>query len=160
VTVNDHTSDPGLSAGPRVGGPPPASVSFFLISLGRRARDSVDDRLHEYGIAFHHLAALGHLSRQPGLSYSELARRAQVTVQSMQTTVAHLEQEGLVARGATNQGRRADLRVTEYGANVLAAAQAAIRSVDADLLNGFTASERAALETALFRLFTSSLPEH
>ena len=116
------------AAGPAPIGPPAPSVSVFLIALGRRARESIEARLREHGIAYHHVSALGHLKRRPGLSYSDLARRAHVTVQSMQTTVGQLEALGLVERGATtSQGRRADLQVTAHGLDVLDLAEAAIR---------------------------------
>lgn len=152
--MTDDTPAAGRSAGAPAPGPPPPSVSFFLIALGRRAQDAVDQRLREHGLSYHHLSALGHLHRQPGLSYSELARRARVTVQSIQATVSHLERAGLVDRGGTtSRGRRADLRVTDGGAQVLAAAQAAIRGVDDDLLDGFSPAERNELEAALLRVF-------
>lgn len=148
--------DEARPAGPPVSGPPPASASILLVALGRRAQDAVEQRLREHGLSYHHLSALGHLHRQPGLSYSELARRARVTVQSIQATVTHLEQQGLVDRGAaTSRGRRADLRVTGRGAEVLTTAEAAVRAVDDDLLDGFGATERAQLEAALLRLFTA-----
>jgi DNA-binding MarR family transcriptional regulator len=160
--VTDETSTDVGPLGPT--GPartplPALSVSFFLIALGRRAQESVEARLREQGLAYHHLSALGHLKRQPGLSYSELARRARVTVQSMQTTAGHLEQRGLVERGATTSpGRRADLRVTARGLEVLAAAEAAMRSTDQELLAGVPATERAALESALLQMFAATLP--
>jgi DNA-binding MarR family transcriptional regulator len=126
----------------------------LLVVLGRRAREGVDARLAEHGLAYHHLSALGHLRRQAGLSYSELARRASVTTQSMQTTVAHLEERGLVDRGpTTSQGRRADLRVTERGATVLAQAEAAVRLVDDELAAGLGPAERSQLEGALMGMF-------
>ncbi len=135
-------------------GPPAASTSILLINLGRRARELVDDRLHEHGLAYHHLSALGHLRRRPGISYSELARRASVTVQSMQTTVAHLEERGLVDRGAgTSQGRRADLHVTEEGALVLGAAESSVRAVDDMLLSDLDPVEQQQLQVILMRLF-------
>jgi DNA-binding MarR family transcriptional regulator len=131
-------------------------VSFFLIALGRRARESVEARLREHGLSYHHFSALGHLQRQPGLSYSELARRARVTVQSMQTTAGHLEQQGFVERGATtSQGRRADLHVTVSGLRVLARAEEAMRSTDQELLANVAPAERANLESALLRMFTA-----
>jgi DNA-binding MarR family transcriptional regulator len=143
------TSEP--SSAPR---PPRPSASFFLISLGRRARERVDARLQEHGLAYHHLSALGHLQRRPGLSYSELARRAGVTTQSMQTTVAHLEALGLVDRGeATSQGRRAELHVTEPGARALTAAEAAVRAVDDELLDALSPAERDRFERTLLRVF-------
>ncbi|SEQ63658.1 MarR family winged helix-turn-helix transcriptional regulator [Microlunatus flavus] len=137
--------------------PPAPSVSVLLIGLGRRAREGVEARLAELGLAYHHLSALGHLRRQAGLSYSELARRASVTTQSMQTTVAHLERRGLVDRGAaTSQGRRADLQVTERGAAVLAEAEAALRVVDDSLVAGLDPAAREQLEQTLVRLFAGS----
>ena len=136
-------------------------MSIFLIALGRCARESIEAGLREHGLAYHHLSALGHLKRQPGLSYSELARRARVTVQSMQTTASHLEQRGLVERGAaTSPGRRADLHVTVRGLQVLAAAEAAIRSTDEELLASVSPAERATLESALLRMFTARSPDN
>ena len=144
--------------GPPPSGPPPPSVSFFLIALGRRAQEAVEVGLRAQGLGYHHLSALGHLHRQPGLSYSELARRARVTVQSIQATVSHLEQAHLVDRGAaTSRGRRADLRVTGRGAQVLAAAEAAVRAADDELLAAVSDAERAQLEDVLRRLFLSGV---
>ncbi|MGK2883043.1 MAG: MarR family transcriptional regulator [Mycobacterium sp.] len=51
-----------------------------------------------------HLPALGHLARSTGMSYSELARRASVTPQSMQATLTKLEERGAVAK-TTDSGR-------------------------------------------------------
>ena len=154
--MTDDAPTAGRSAGPAASGPPPVSASILLIALGRRAQDAVEHRLREHGLSYHHLSALGHLHRQPGLSYSELARRARVTVQSIQATVTHLEQQGLVDRGAaTSRGRRADLRVTPGGAQVLTAAEAAIRAVDDELLADVSTAQRAQLETALLGLFTA-----
>lgn len=159
--MTDETSPDGGFAGaaaPPPGPVPPGlpapSVSFLLIALGRRARDAVELRLRKHDLAYHHLSALGHLQRQPGLSYSELARRARVTVQSMQTTAAHLETRGLVERGpSTSQGRRADLRVTPQGLTVLAAAREALDATDEELLADVPPTERALLERALLRMF-------
>ena len=145
---------PQADGPPAAAGPPAPSVTFFLANVGRRAREAVDARLLEHGLGLQHLSALGHLHRQPGLSYSELARRAGVTVQSMQTTVGLLQRRGLVDPGPrTSQGRRAQLEVTGEGREVLATGQAAVRALDDELLAGFTTVERTELESSLFRLF-------
>ncbi|MDQ2707033.1 MAG: MarR family transcriptional regulator [Actinomycetota bacterium] len=48
---------------------------------------------------------LGHLAGEPGLSYSELGRRAGVTAQSMQATLRQLEERGAAApRHRTGSG--------------------------------------------------------
>ena len=155
-SVTDETA-PG--AGPVPLGLPVPTVSLLLIALGRSTREAVELRLREHGIAYHHLSALGHLQRQPGLSYSELARRARVTVQSMQTTAAHLEAHGLVERGAsTSQGRRADLHVTPRGLTVLAAAREVLRANDELLLADVPPTERALLERTLFQMMATRTP--
>jgi len=134
--------------------PPTASVAFFLVSLGRSTRELVEARLAEHGLTYQHLSVLGHLTRQPGLSYSELARRAGVTVQSMQATVGQLQVRGLVDPGPrAGQGRRAELRVTDAGRALLGAGEEAVRTVDDDLLADFDPGERAALEATLMRVF-------
>jgi DNA-binding MarR family transcriptional regulator len=47
-------------------------------------------------VTLRHLGALGHLARDPALSYSDLARRVAVTVQSMRSTIATLVDPGLL----------------------------------------------------------------
>lgn len=110
-------------AGPAAGEPdpiPPPSASFLLTVLGRQIRDRVEAALHTEGIAVRHFSALGHLSRNPGLSYSELARRASVTPQSMQATLNKLEMIGAVEKiGSGGRGRSATLFVTDEGRRLL-----------------------------------------
>ena len=55
------------------------------------------------------LGALGHLARDEALPYSDLARRARVTAQSVQATVGHLVDLGAVSR-RTDDGPAADRR--------------------------------------------------
>ena len=56
-----------------------------------------------------HFSALGHLAHQPGLSYSELARRDGITTQSMQSTLLQLQEMGAVER-LYRSGARPDRR--------------------------------------------------
>ena len=77
---------------------PMANAAFLLSGLGRIVRDEIEADLHREGLSLRHLSALGHLSRQQDVSYSEMARRAGVTVQSMQATIAGLEDLGAIER--------------------------------------------------------------
>ncbi|HEX6340296.1 MarR family winged helix-turn-helix transcriptional regulator [Umezawaea sp.] len=133
------------------GAPPPASVAFLAMALGRRIREHVEGRLREHGIGLRHLSALGHLHRQPGISYSELARRAGVTPQSMQDTLRLLEKLGAVERSTVpGRGRTAVLRVTDEGHRLRLEGQSAITAADAVI--GETSAEfAAALGAALAR---------
>lgn len=114
------------------GGVPPLSPAFLLIMLGSRLRGGVETRLAAEGIAIRHLSALGHLSRDPGLSYSELARRASVTPQSMQATLSKLEESGAVEKvTGGGRGRTAKLAVTDEGRRLLDVGKQAYAELDA-----------------------------
>lgn len=96
------------------------NLAMAVIMAGRAAREDVEARLRNHGTTMRHLSALGHLAATPGSSYSELARRAGITVQSMQSTVRQLEEQGAVQRMTEpGRGRTAGLRVTSAGRDLL-----------------------------------------
>lgn len=141
-------------------GRPPgeASAAFLLLGLGRLVRERVDAGLRDHALALRHLSALGHLSHQPGLSYSELARRAGVTVQSMQATLGELEARGAVERRTpAGRGRRADLRVTRAGATLLRRGRRVVDDTDDDLLGPLGPERRAVLAELLAQATTAAL---
>ena len=114
-------------------GPPPAGAAVTLVALGREVEARLNDALAPAGLSLRHLGALGHLARQPGLSYTELARRARVTPQSMHATVAGLVELGAVAPASPGRGKRALLEITERGTALLARGRDAVAAVDAQL---------------------------
>ncbi|MGY1753323.1 MarR family winged helix-turn-helix transcriptional regulator [Blastococcus sp. SYSU D01042] len=118
---------------PDVPGPPATSSALLLVALGRQVDRWVNGSLERIGLSLRLLGALGHLGREPGLSYTELARRARVTPQSMHATVAELIATGAVAPADQGRGRRALLDVTPRGRELLVAGLAAIAAVDAEL---------------------------
>jgi DNA-binding MarR family transcriptional regulator len=66
-----------------------------------------------------------------GNQVSELARRAQITKQSMAELVAHLERQGYVERVPDPNDRRAKLvRATDRGREVYAVAREAISEIE------------------------------
>lgn len=110
---------------------PRPSAAFLMIAIGRRLRERLETILAAEGIAPRHLSVLGHLSRDPGMSYSELARRAAVTPQSMQATVTALEERGAVDKSTdAGRGRTARLYVTGEGLRLLRAGRAAYTELD------------------------------
>ncbi|MER5432221.1 MarR family transcriptional regulator [Streptomyces sp. NPDC002588] len=138
--------------------PPPVRPALLLLALGRIVREEVERALEAQGLSLRHLSALGHLSREPGLSYSALGRRAGVTAQSMQATVRQLEQADAVRRVTpAGRGRTAELRVTETGRRLLREMNHAVGSVETPLLDGLTAEEQAGLGTLLHRLLARHL---
>ena len=154
----DDTQVEGRAAGG--GGVPEAVAAVLVISLGRRAAARVDAELAADGLTMRHLSALGHLSRQPGLSYSELARRAGITPQSMQATLRQLEEQGAVERLTDpGRGRTAELAVTERGRELLSRGRAAVDRVDHDLFGHLHEDEKAQLTSALMRSFRAQLKQ-
>jgi len=137
--------------------PPPASAAFLVMALGRLVRDEVEAELRSQGLPLRHLSALGHLAGEPGLSYSELARRAGVTAQSMQATLRQLEQSGAVERRTEpGRGRTAHLEVTAVGADLVAAGHAAMTDADRRLLDALPTDQHAELTGALLTAFVSA----
>lgn len=137
--------------------PPPISPAFLIMSLGRRLREEVERALAPHGISLRHLSALGHLAREPGLSYSELARRAGITVQSMQATLRHLEDLGAVERRtAPGRGHSAQLHLTDRGTTLRADGQQTITAADKRLLATLPAEQRDVLGELLFHVFRAS----
>jgi DNA-binding MarR family transcriptional regulator len=71
-------------------------------------------------------SVLGRLYKEGPSTVADLARAEHVKPQSMGTTVASLEEEGLVARKAdANDGRRWNASLTEAGKSVLLSGRAA-----------------------------------
>ncbi|WP_181779873.1 MarR family winged helix-turn-helix transcriptional regulator [Pseudonocardia pini] len=129
---------------------PPGSVAVLLALVGRRVREEIDQALAPLELSLRHVSALGHLSRRPGLSYSELARRAGVTVQSMQATLRQLEQRGAVERRSEpGRGRVAELHVTPAGRRTLTVAEKAVGEVERVMLASLPRPERALLARTL-----------
>jgi DNA-binding MarR family transcriptional regulator len=138
--------------------PPPLNAAFLLISLGRMLREDVDEALRPLALSMRHLSALGHLSRQPGLSYSELARRAGITPQSMQATLQQLEQLQAVERlTIAGRGRTARLHVTPTGLDLLRQGRQVIQDAEEDLLTGIPVEQRGPFTAVLASAFTAAL---
>ena len=149
---------PGPSAGPS--GEPP-NAAFLLIALGRAMRAQAEVGLRELGLSMRHFSALGHLGRQPGLSYSELARRARITVQSMQATLDQLEDlHAIERRTAPGRGRAAQLHLTPTGRLLLSRAQDLLRDIDRGLAAGLGPEDHDVLSGLLLRAFVATTPSH
>ncbi|WP_260980006.1 MarR family winged helix-turn-helix transcriptional regulator [Agrococcus jejuensis] len=103
--------------------------------------------LRDLGLTTRRLGLLAHLDALPDLSFSELARRTGITVQSAHTAVRQLATDGLVDDATAHAGARSTLRLTDRGRAVLAAAQERVAALDATL-----AAEQPALATALVEL--------
>jgi DNA-binding MarR family transcriptional regulator len=127
--------------------------SILIMALGRRLRTEIERDLADAGLTLRHLSALGHLGREPGLSYSELARRAGVTAQSMQATLQQLEALGAVERRTPpGRGRTAELHLTDAGIRLRNAGMETVATADRELLRAMPEEDAATLGELLVQL--------
>ncbi|MER0242239.1 MarR family transcriptional regulator [Streptomyces sp. HSW2009] len=129
----------------------PWSTVMLLISAGRHLQRQIESDLADIGLSLRQLGALGHIAGSPELSYSDLARRAGITTQSMRATILMLEEQGAVRCDLAGQGRRAHLELTQDGERLLAEARRMISLRDRTFAEGLEAEEEAALHAALHR---------
>lgn len=115
------------------GGAPRFSPLIALIGVSAGWEAQLSAELRTLGISTRKFALLGHISAEPGISFSELARRSHITVQSAHAAVHTLVDDGLVADATAQAGAASDLRVTEKGDGVLAAAQDRLAALDTAL---------------------------
>ncbi|GAA0956014.1 hypothetical protein GCM10009554_64830 [Kribbella koreensis] len=143
-------------------GPPAGaatSPALLLMMLGRQLREQAEAELREQGLSMRYFSALGHLAHQPGLSYSELARRDGITTQSMQATLRRLQDLGAVELlTEPGRGRTADLQVTEAGQALLEKGRAVLRAADRRLLDAIGNEGAGQLAGLLLQALTGLKP--
>ena len=97
-------------------------------------------------------AVLRALADHPEASASELARLCFVTRQSLQDVLSGLRSSGLVSESdRPARGRARALELTAAGAKRLAAAHAAVMSVESEMTDGISPNARRQLAAALTR---------
>lgn len=128
-------------------------MSFLLAVVGRAVRERIDEALRRHEMSMRHMSALGHLSAGADRSYSELARRAGVTPQSMRATVRELEARGAARRRTQGQGRAASFEVTAVGQRLLARCRSEISNIDDELTNSIGTAAAERVRSSLLVLF-------
>jgi DNA-binding MarR family transcriptional regulator len=111
--------------------PPPFSPTVTLLTVGRVWDAALSDSLKPLGLTTRKYGLLGHIRGAPGISFSELARRSRITVQSAHAAVAAFAQAGLVDDVIGHAGSASSLRVTAEGETLLATAAEAVSRLDA-----------------------------
>ncbi|MDQ0772035.1 DNA-binding MarR family transcriptional regulator [Streptomyces aurantiacus] len=112
--------------------PPPFSPTVTLLTVGRVWEAAFTEALKPLGLTTRKYGLLGHVRGTPGISFSELARRSRITVQSAHTAVAAFVRAGLVDDGTAHAGSASSLRVTADGESLLARAAEVVARLDAE----------------------------
>ena len=111
---------------------PPFSPTVALLTVSRAWDAALTDALKPLGLTTRKYGLLGHVRSSPGISFSELARRSRITVQSAHTAVAAFVAAGLVEDGTAQAGSASALRVTAAGEALLARAGEVTAGLDAE----------------------------
>jgi DNA-binding MarR family transcriptional regulator len=115
--------------------------------------------LRRYGLTMTQYTVLLSLSREAGLSGTQLARACGVTQQTMASVLAGLHAKALVQRTTSAVHARVQLySLTKAGKAALAKAYAEVASLEQALTDAFSAKERSAL-CALLERATAVLVE-
>ena len=104
---------------------PPFSPVIALLTLSSVWDAQLTAALKDLGLTTRKYGLLAHIHVTPGISFSELARRSQITVQTAHTAVRALQEEGLVSDAAFAGGAPTLTRALEgephdepFGANL------------------------------------------
>jgi DNA-binding MarR family transcriptional regulator len=131
MAVQRHTPEPP----PR----PPFSPVISLLTISAVWDAKLNAELRDLGLTTRKYGLLAHLEATPGISFSELARRSRITVQSAHTAVGALVQAGFVVDVTAHAGAPSDLRVTADGTRCLRDADARLAALDAAFGGGVPA---------------------
>ncbi|PZG38063.1 MarR family transcriptional regulator [Spongiactinospora gelatinilytica] len=111
----------------------PTSPSLIVLALARQVETRLNAALAPLDLTVGRFGMLGHISAVPGISFSDLARMAGITVQSAHGAVRALVGAGLVRDNTARAGSASAIEITPEGARLLRAAKAALREVDEEL---------------------------
>lgn len=111
---------------------PPFSPTVTLLTIGRTWEAAMTAGLKPLGLTTRTYGLLGHVRGTPGISFSELARRSRITVQSAHTAVGALKTKGWVDDPTAQAGASSTLQVTDAGTALLAEAARVVEALDAE----------------------------
>ena len=132
------------------------SVGYVLKQAHAALRTAMDEALRPLDLTVPQYACLELLGQYPGLSNSDLARRAFVTRQSMNLVLRRLQERGLLTRpDQAPHGRVLLAELTEDGRSILREASVAVRAVEKRLFAPLSEERQRRLRDDL----TACLPE-
>ncbi|TWH71812.1 MarR family winged helix-turn-helix transcriptional regulator [Modestobacter roseus] len=135
--------------------------AYALARAGAAVSDLFARQLARVGLRTHTFFVLVHLSRDRVLTSAELARRLELTPQSMSALLRTLADEGWIERQEeVRRGQRIDVRLTEAGHAALAAAGPLLAELNRPEALGLSATEAATLHGLLERVLAHVSPGH
>jgi DNA-binding MarR family transcriptional regulator len=129
---------------------PDETILWLMKHAFVRQRRYVEEAMRANGITATQAGVISQLRVTPGLSSSDMARRLDLTPQAIMAAVGSLEKLALLERTADpNHGRIRRCFLTEKGARVAKASEAAAHEVEEKLLAPFDDTQRQAFAELL-----------
>lgn len=126
------------------------SVGYVLKQVHASLRTAMDETLRPLDLTVPQYACLELLGQDPGVTSSELARRAFVTRQSMNLVLRRLQERGLLTRpDEAPHGRALPSKLTDDGQAILRRASTAVRTVERQLFAPLTPEQQLRLREDL-----------
>ncbi|MCT2592190.1 MarR family transcriptional regulator [Streptomyces sp. N2-109] len=126
------------------------SVGYVLKQVQASLHSAMDEVLRPMGLTVAQYACLELLGQHPGLSNSELARRAWVTRQSMNLVLRRLQERGMLTRpDRAAHGRALPTELTRAGQSARREASVAVRAVEQQLFSPLSQAQQRRLREDL-----------
>lgn len=110
--------------------PPAFSAMLALLAVAHAWEAELAAELKPLDLTPRKYALLGHINATPGISFSELARRSRITVQSVHVATRALSASGFVHDDTAHAGTASALRVSDLGVEVLGRANQRRLAID------------------------------
>jgi len=136
------------------------SVGYVLKQVQAALHTAMDRVLRPLDLTVAQYACLELLGQHPGLSNSELARRAFVTRQSMNLVLRRLQERSLLTRPEqAAHGRALPTKLTRAGQTKLRKASVAVRTVEQQLFSPLSLAQQRRLRDELAACLASTSSE-
>lgn len=121
-------------------------ISYVIGRLDRVVRSAIATTIRDQGLSVGQYTVLSVLGHRGSLSNAQLARRSYVSPQSMNEVLVNLETQGYVTRqDDPNHGRIRRTTLTPKGRSALAACDALVADVEAEMTASLSMDDRTVL---------------
>jgi DNA-binding MarR family transcriptional regulator len=133
----------------------PPRVTYLIARLDRGVRVLIDETVRRHGLSTPQYTTMSVVARRAGLSSAQLARRAFVTPQAMNSIVTELAAAGLVVRTPSPAHAKVlHTALSDRGRKLLEACEADLDAIEQRLLSGLSPGELEEFRGALNALVT------
>lgn len=123
----------------------PLRLAYLIGRLDRMVRRELEEALTEVDLTIAQYTAMSVLSRRPGLSNAQLARRSLVSPQAMNQALSGLVERQLIHRPSEPEGRALAIELTSEGQEILDRIAPLIDDAEDRLLSDLRPNQRESL---------------